>query len=317
MLSIEKYHHTLQNKHILIGVSGGPDSVCLLHILNSLQKNWNLKLSVAHINYHLRGGDSIKDEHLAKKLCLELNIDFYNLNYLDKKAILKKDENSLRNIRYNFFEKIKKQINADYIAVAHNKDDQVETIIINFIRGSSERGLGGMDYLSENGIIRPFLDAYRSEILEYLHKNKIKYRIDKTNLGEQYLRNKIRNQLIPLLEKEYNPNIKETMIRNSKISKSANGFLKDYSNLILNNISEAKESCIDINYKKWLGLPSIIKAEIIKISIEKIKGDLKDINFAHFYEIILMLENNIPFGEKKIKNLSIKEKYDIIKISKN
>lgn len=315
MFNINKFRKILENKHILIGVSGGPDSMCLLYLLNGLKKEWNLKLSAAHVNYCLRGKDSEKDEKLAEKICKDLQIDFYSLK-LKKEQIIKKDENSLRDIRYDFFKKIKENSGADYIAAAHNSDDQAETVLMRFIRGSSAKGLGGMEYLSGK-LIRPLLDISREEILKYLKENKIEYRTDKTNLGEKYLRSKIRNKLIPLLEKEYNPNIKQTLGRNSQILKNINDFIYNYSSLVFGSISKIENKIIKIDYKKWLLLQEAVRMEVLKIAIKKIAGSLKDVEFAHLNEIISMLENKIPIGEKKIiKHLSIKEKYDTIEITR-
>jgi len=309
MISINKFKKIIENKNIIIGVSGGPDSVCLLYLFNNLKKDWNLKLSVCHINYGLRGADSDKDEKIVCQICQEKKIKCYILNCRDRFKNINKNENSLRDIRYNFFKEIKEKINADYIAVAHNIDDQAETILMKFIRGASLRGLGGMNFLS-GFIIRPLLGFNRREILEFLEKNKINYRIDKTNLEENYLRNKIRNNLIPLLEKEYNPNFKNTIVRNSEILRNANIFIQEYSNLILKNISKINENLIEIDYKKWLLLPVALKFETIRISIEKLLGNIQDIDYTHLNEIIGMLTNRIPFGKKEIiKNLSIKEKY--------
>jgi tRNA(Ile)-lysidine synthase len=185
---------------IVIGVSGGPDSVCLLDILCRLRKKYDLEIIIAHINYNLRGKDSKKDEqfvkNLAKKYDLPIEI-IQNTKYLTRDANL---EEKLRDFRYSFFEKVRKQYKANLIAVGHNLNDQAETVLMRILRGTGLRGLGAIKFKNDK-IIRPLLNIPRKEILDYLRKNNIPCRIDKTNLGFNFTRNKIRNKLLPYLEK--------------------------------------------------------------------------------------------------------------------
>ena len=193
---------------VILGISGGPDSVCLLDIFAKISQKYDLKLHIVHVNYGLRGNDSEKDEKLVQSLAQKYRIgsSVLKVGKLKKSEI---NEENLRNIRYLFFEKIREELKFDLISVAHNQDDQVETFLMRVIRGAGLHGLAGMKYKNEK-IIRPFLGISRKEILEYLKNNKLKYRIDKTNEKDVFLRNKIRNELIPFLQKNFNPNIKKT-----------------------------------------------------------------------------------------------------------
>lgn len=179
---------------IVLGISGGPDSVCLLDIFFQLQKKYQLDFIMAHINYGLRGKDSDQDEKLVRKLAEQYDLKLFILNPKCKS----KSENALREIRYRFFEKIRKNNDFDLIAVAHNADDQVETFLMRLIRGSGLAGLSAMRFKNDS-IIRPLLGFQRNEILAYLHKNKLDYRIDRTNLKPVFFRNRVRNELLPLL----------------------------------------------------------------------------------------------------------------------
>lgn len=316
MLNIDKYVSILKNKRIIAGISGGPDSMCLLDLLIKKNSRLNLKISVCHVNYSLRGLDSQKDEELVKKVCEKSDIKCFILNYKKEFNKISEDENALREVRYDFFRKTKEKAGADLIVLAHNSDDQAETILLNFLRGGSLKGLSGMDFLQKD-IIRPLLEFSRDEIMEYIKENKIEYRIDKSNLSRKYTRNKIRLDLMPFLKKEFNPNIKETIIRNSGIIKNINYFLKDYSNIILNNISRELKNGIEIDYKKWLLLPEALKYETIKMAIDQIIGSLIDIDFNFLSETVEMLTNKISFGKKEFnKKLIILEKNDKIAIVK-
>ncbi|MFH1030111.1 MAG: tRNA lysidine(34) synthetase TilS [bacterium] len=299
----------LFKKKVIIAVSGGPDSVCLLYNLNKIKKDYQMDLSVCHINYRLRGSDSNKDENFVADLCKKLKISFYLLKPLNLDFY---SEDSLRKIRYDFFEEIKEKIKADFIAVAHNCDDQAETILMNFLRGASVKGLAGMKMRS-GSLIRPLLKTSRKEILHFLEKEKIDYRIDLTNLELDFFRNKIRNGLIPLLEKEYNCNIKNTLLRSGEVFKNIDDFLESYTEITLDAMARISDKKIEIDYKMWILLPAALKFESIKLVCLKLAGNLKDLEFAHIKEVVDMLTNKIPFGEKMLlKNLSIQEKYEKI-----
>jgi len=293
---LKKYRIDLKNQCIIAGISGGPDSMCLLHLLY----NYGCDITACHVNYGLRGDDSDKDEKLVREFCQENNIKCNVLKYHGKKQ----DENTLRNFRYDFFKSTK----PDFIAIAHNADDQTETILMNFIRGASLRGLGGMKFISES-IIRPLLHVSRDDIMKYLKKYDIPYRIDKTNENNLFFRNKIRNELIPILNK-YNPNISDTIRRNSEIFRDLQQFIDDYADLLLSSMGTHIKNGIEIDYKKWILLPMAIKNEVLKQAIIKIIGNSQDLQAKQIKETVEMLINKVPSGKKiLLKNLSIEEKY--------
>ncbi|TRZ77163.1 tRNA lysidine(34) synthetase TilS [bacterium] len=304
---LNKYRIDLKDQDIIIGVSGGPDSMCLLHNITSCDCN----IIVCHVNYGLRGKDSDKDEILVKEFCEKNKIKWHIIKYTSKKH----DENTLRDFRYDFFREISVKYSTNFIAVAHNSNDQAETILMNFIRGASLRGLGGMKFISED-IIRPLLHISRDEIMEYLKKHNIPYRIDKTNENNDFFRNKIRNELIPLLS-VYNPNILNSLNRNSEVFRDLQQFIDDYAILLLASIGIKKENSIEIDYKRWVLLPKAIKIEVLKQTIMKIMGNLQDLQAVQLKEITEMLTNKVPYGKKKLlKNLSIEEKYGKIVVKK-
>ncbi|OGI35116.1 MAG: tRNA lysidine(34) synthetase TilS, partial [Candidatus Moranbacteria bacterium RIFOXYA2_FULL_43_15] len=208
--TVFQYNLFERGDKIVLGVSGGPDSTAMLDIFSKLRKKYSLELIIAHVNYGLRGRDSERDEKFVREMANSYGYPFLKLGF---RKILKpsfRTENELRNIRYAFFEKIRSEKKFDYIAVAHNADDQVETFLARVIRGAGLLGLSAMRYKNEK-IIRPLLNIPRSEILEYLKKNNLDFRVDKTNLESKYARNIIRNDLLPYLEKKFNPAIRKTI----------------------------------------------------------------------------------------------------------
>lgn len=267
---------------VVLGVSGGPDSVCLLDILAKIKEKYGLNLHIAHVNYCLRGNDSEEDEKFVQKLAEKYQI---NLSVL-KAGRLKKNESSednLRNIRYSFFRKIREELEFDSVAVAHNQDDQAETYLMRVIRGAGMLGLSAMKHRSGE-IIRPLLGISRKEIMKYLKENNLKYRIDQTNKKDLFFRNKVRNKLIPYLEKNFNSNIKKTIF-DSTLS------IEEDLSLISELSSRAFEEMKDFRASEVLKLHPALQKRLILREIEKKKGDLKNIESVHVEEILKIIKS--------------------------
>ncbi len=266
---------------IIIAVSGGPDSVCLLDIFFQLQKKYKLELIVAHINYSLRGEDSQKDEALVVQLAKKYRLKIEILRPLIKKT--SHSENYLREIRYDFFEKIRKENKFNKVAVAHNLDDQAETFLMRTIRGAGLLGLSAMQFKNKY-LIRPLLGIERKEIVEYLKEHHLKWRIDKTNLESVFLRNKIRNKLIPLLEENFNPQIKKTIFQATR------SIAGDYS-FINKKAEEVFQKNHSFEIEKLRKLPGALLKRIILKLIEKEKGSLQNVEYAQIEEIIKIIKS--------------------------
>ena len=222
---------------VVIGVSGGADSVALLDILVRL----GYDCIVAHCNFHLRGEESDRDAAFVQSLCSKYSLPSCFIDF-DTEAFAKRNSISIemaaRELRYNWFEEIRKDNNSDYIAVAHHRDDSVETVLLNLIRGTGIRGLTGIS--PQNGyLIRPLLAISRSQILNYLQERELSYVDDCTNSEDVYTRNKIRLNIIPLLE-TINPSVKEAIIRTSEHLAQAEKIYNNY-------IDEARATILDGN----------------------------------------------------------------------
>lgn len=202
------------NHKILIAISGGIDSVVMTHALKEL----DYKIELAHCNFNLRGDESDGDqksvENLAKEWNLPLHLKQFNTNQISKELKLNTQETT-RKIRYEWFHEIIKMHSFDVIAIAHNADDQVETVLINYGRGCGISGLHGIPY--KNGqIVRPLLNSPRIEIEDYAKKNRLYFRIDSSNLEKKYTRNKLRHDVVPILKKTF-PNFLQNSIQNTEL----------------------------------------------------------------------------------------------------
>jgi tRNA(Ile)-lysidine synthase len=292
---------------IILAVSGGPDSVAMLHIFSKLQPKYNLDLIVAHVNYNLRGADSKKDEEFVRSLAKKYN---FALELFRPKIKIKNNlENYLRNVRYGFFEKIRKKLNFDSIAIAHNLDDQAETFLMRIIRGSGLQGLRGMQF-KNRVIIRPFLGITRKEITAYLKEKKIAWRVDKTNLESKFLRNKIRNKLIPYLEENFNRSLRTTLFN------SAASIAEDYD--YISTMAERAESQIgEVRISILLALHPALQRRILRSAILKIKKDLQNIDALHIEEILKMAKSTKNKAQIVVfKGLKIQRRGDKLNINK-
>ena len=226
--TIKKHNLIIDGDRIVCGVSGGPDSISMLNVLKEIkeEKKYDFEIFVAHINHGLRENAKLDEEYVID-YCEKNNLKCFVL-HSDIKGISKKEKRGLeetgRIIRYDFFSKVLKETNSNKIAIAHNSNDNVETIIMNVIRGTGLPGLKGIEPI--NGIyIRPLIETNRETIEKYCDDNKLNPRYDESNDENVYTRNKIRNIVIPYIKKELNPNILETITRLSEITKDDLNYL--------------------------------------------------------------------------------------------
>ena len=291
-------------------MSGGPDSITLLDVLLKIQKEIKFNIVVAHINHMIRK-EAIDDQKYVEEFCKNRKIPCF-VKQVEIKNIEKKKkigtEEAGRKIRYEFFDEILKQTNSNKIATAHTKNDNVETVLMNIIRGTGTSGLKGIEVIRENKYIRPLLNCKRNQIEEYCKINNLKPRIDKTNMENIYTRNKVRNLLIPYIQKGFNPNIIEAIDRLSKISKEENQFIEDktiqaYKEIL---IEETKEQ-ITLDLKKFNVLELVIKNRIVLYTINRLFGSSSGIEKIHIQDIIKLCSNNIGnkflIPNKKVKIL--------------
>lgn len=280
--TIRQYDLISKGDTVLVGVSGGPDSVTLLYLLKSLSKYYGIRLEIAHLDHMLRE-DSKKDAEFVRLLGLKLRIPVtigsVNVKSLAAKGSL---EEIARNARLDFILKVAKKIKADKIALGHNLDDQAETVLMRVIRGTGLYGLSGIlpkRKIYGIEVIRPLIRVQRREIKSFLKQRKIKARVDKTNLEDLYFRNKLRNKLIPLLAKGYNPNIKDTL---SNMAESI-AFDYDYLNRIASKLVKGKKGKVSLT--AFLKMHPAIQRLVLRLTISNFQGSTRRISFQHIKEI--------------------------------
>lgn len=222
--NMKKYQLLLPGDSLVLGVSGGIDSMALLHIMISLKEAFQLKIQVAHLNHGVRGLESDRDALFVSEFARSRNLEYFeksvNMNEYAEENGLSKEEAG-RVLRYSFFEEVREHCSAEKIVVAHNMNDQVETVLFRIMRGTGVEGLRGMSFKTGR-IIRPMLNISRFEIEAYIQKFSIPYREDLTNKSTEYTRNRIRLELIPYIERNFNPKFSEAIYRLSKNAEESN-----------------------------------------------------------------------------------------------
>ncbi|MCX7695763.1 MAG: tRNA lysidine(34) synthetase TilS [Caloramator sp.] len=270
---------------IVVGLSGGPDSVCLLHILCSLKEELNITIYSAHINHMIRGEEALRDEEYSRKLSEKLNVEHFSIRVKVEefaKEHKMTSEEAGRYIRYKFFDEVLKKVGGNKVALAHNMNDNAETIIMNLIRGTGTLGLVGIPNKRDGKYIRPILCLTRDEIERYCEENGLNPQIDSTNKESIYTRNKVRLELIPYIKEHFNSNIVESLNRLSQIIKSEEDFLQSYVDDILNNNYINNRFSIEVFNKQHIA----IKRRIIRRIIEKVYGSISGIEQKHIDDCI-------------------------------
>ncbi|WP_235657094.1 tRNA lysidine(34) synthetase TilS [Clostridioides difficile] len=293
--TINKHNLIQKGDKIVLGLSGGPDSVCLLHVLNRLKKDFNIEIYAAHLNHQIRGIEAQKDALYVSKLCEDMGIVFFvkSINvpkYCENEGLSL--EEGARKLRYEMFYEIKDKIKANKIAIGHNLNDQAETVMMRIMRGTGLKGLKGIDYIRDNCIIRPILDVERNEIEEYCEAYNLNPRIDKTNLENIYTRNKIRLDLLPYMKDNFNSNVIESIVRMSNSLKSDNDYIEKEAEAKFREVSNIKEKgFVEINLDDFVCLHDAIKVRVLRNSIKHILGDTNFVDQRHI-EDIMSLEDN-------------------------
>lgn len=276
---------------VLTGVSGGPDSVTLLHVLHALKKEYSLNILIAHLDHKFRGEESKTDrrfcEGLAKVYGLEIVFEEIDVPRIAEEKGISPEE-AARFERYNFFKQVARERGIEKIAVGHTRDDQAETVVMRIIRGAGMKGLGGINPVKDMygfRIIRPLIEVSRKEIEDFILEKGLKSRKDSSNEKAIFTRNKIRLELIPLLEKDFNSNIKEVLANMAENLQAEDDFLNKYARRKFRSVSRIKQESIFIDLRKLKKQPEAIRKRILRAGLEELKGDLRRLTYQHWKEM--------------------------------
>jgi tRNA(Ile)-lysidine synthase len=320
--TIQKYGMLKSGDRVIVGVSGGPDSMAVLYLLHHLGKRYDLVLQVAHLNHGFREREAQRDahfvEHAARELGLPCVIETFDVPAYKKSRSLSSQE-AARIIRYRFLEEVRKKTNASKIALGHNADDQAETLMMWLLRGTGLKGLGGMPPVRDGIIIRPLIETTRKEIETFLSKKDIPFVVDSSNQTTDYVRNRLRQELFPLLTKNYNPQIVKKLVNTASIISLENEYLENISKVMLDEIivSENRTSVV-IGSKELLALPLAMQLRCLRTVLEKVKGSLKKISSIHLYDMLGIVVSGEPHKVLKLPDgIRVEKSYFRLKVTSN
>lgn len=295
-------HHMLNHGDgVIVGVSGGADSVALLYTLLHLKPELKIDIAAAHLNHGLRGSDSDADARFVGKLCKKLDISLFSKK-VDVQAFKKKWGRSLeetsRIIRYEFFSSLLTDNPYQKIALGHHMDDNVELVFMNLIRGSGATGISGIPPARDNQFIRPLYNLTRREIEAFLEENRINHMVDESNQDQAFLRNRIRHELLPFIKDRYNPNIVAGLHRFTEIMREEEAWLDRSARSFYNKCRiEENENKIFLSVDRLNKLHLAVKRRVLRIAIKSIKGKLRRISFTHIDDAVRLLESDDPSSE--------------------
>ena len=313
--TIVRYRMFAPGDSVLVAVSGGPDSVALAHLLNTIAGEYSLQLAVAHLNHCLRGRESDHDAEFVAALAESFDWPFY-LEKKDVRGFQRRRrlsaEEAARQVRYAFYDAVASQEGFNKIALGHHGGDNAELVLMNLLRGSGPLGLSGIAPVRDNKIVRPLIGLKRSQILDYMSEKKIAFVTDSSNMDPAFRRNKIRHHLIPELKKSYNSAIVDSLNRLGEIMQAEDQWIDDviapvFSNCVLNRESDR----ISLSVPGLSGMDRAAARRIIRKAIFSVKKDLRRITFGHVDAVLDLAGKgracgslDLPDGVRVIKDAS-------------
>jgi len=273
--TVTRYHLLTQGDRVVVGVSGGVDSMVLLRLLDGLREDFKLSLIVAHINHGLRPDESEREAELVREESVRLGLPF-EYGRFDAKTFSRTGGFSLqdgaRRLRYHFLQGLLLKHRAQKIALGHHADDQVETFLSRLLRGSGLRGLRGMLPMRDQTVIRPLLEAWKEEIVSFASQERVPYLHDSSNLKEDYLRNRLRLHLIPLLEKNYQSNFRKRILKTSALLREEDDCLEEEAKNAYDSLIREEENGLAFRFSEFQSYRTPIQRRVVQGLLHKVYG---------------------------------------------
>jgi tRNA(Ile)-lysidine synthase len=306
--TIEQFHMIAPGDHVLVAVSGGADSTALLLCLQKLSAAFPLSLTVAHLNHRIRGAEADADMDFVCKMCASMGIPFVSEIIEVKKQAAKARQNIeefARQKRYDFLRHTAYHVNAQKIAVGHNLNDQAETALFRFIRGSGLEGLSSIHPIVDGLVIRPLLECSRDLIRKYLKQQGVSYREDSSNAELRLARNRIRQELLPSLEKNFNPQIVQALAREASLARETWSFIESEAAEAYQGLHRRTEEGILLKVDKILELHPAIQKQILRHAFKECLGSLRGIATVHIHSVLSLCATGRSGDQIRIPHGSI------------
>jgi tRNA(Ile)-lysidine synthase len=296
---------------VAIAVSGGADSTALLHLMAKLAPDLGLTLAVAHVNHQLRGADSDADAAFVQQLAVDYRLPFHL--HVERPPENENIEQAARRIRLVFFAGLIEQGLVDRVATAHTRDDQAETVLFRILRGAALPGLAGILPITREGLIRPLLDASRESLRASL--NGRPYREDASNQEDAYARNRIRNHLLPQLERDWNPLLSQALARMAGIARDEDAYLEAETMRVAEGILAPRDAAVILYLPALRQQPVALQRRLIRRAFAHLKGDLLRVESSHVEAVLTLMDSRLGDGRLQVPGVDVFRSFDWIRLS--
>ena len=302
-------------QRIGVAVSGGADSVCLLHVLRELAPRWELRLAVLHLDHGLRGEESRQDAEFVRAMAADLGLPF-ELRRAELAASPGNLEQAAREARLAFFRDAMAHGALDRVALGHTLSDQAETVLFRFLRGASTAGLAGIRPVTDEGLVRPLIELERCEIEEFLRQRNIAWREDSTNAGMAFARNRIRHSLLPQMAREWNPGIRRTLAHTADWALAEEAYWSAEIDRVAGRVLIERDGAVLVRAADLTALPLAVARRLVRRAIERVKGDLRGIDFDHIGEILNLASPGKGHGCAQVAGLAAMRSFDWVRFAR-
>lgn len=306
--TIRTYTMLAPGEHVVVAVSGGADSTALLLCLHALAPFFGCNLTVAHLNHCLRGEDGDKDEAFVRRMSEKLGFP-YEAERIEVKAEASAAklnlEQAAREKRYDFLRRVAEKVGAQKIAVGHSRNDQAETALFRFIRGSGIEGLSAIHPVVDGRVIRPLLECSRDDILEYLKQRGCAYREDSSNEDLRYSRNRIRRELIPYLQKNFNPRLVQTLAREARLMRETWALLEAQAREAFNGMVHPVDDGIAMKVEAIMALHPALQKQVLRCALRRCTGSLSGISLANVETVLALCRHSQSGGRIQLPHNAV------------
>ncbi len=304
--TISRYSMLAPGDRVIVAVSGGPDSVCLLHVLRGLEIP---VVGVAHVNHKLRGEASEEDERFVAGMAREMGLRFHSTVAVCSAGNL---EQTARRARRDFFHDLIRQGLADRIALGHTRDDQAETVLFRMLRGSGLAGLAGILPVTAEGLMRPLLGVTRSEVETFLRERGIPWREDSSNREPRFARNRIRHELLPRLKQDWNPRLTEALAHLADLAYEEERWWAAEIARLAKRMLVTSPGAVEVSVRDLAGLPRAVARRLVRHAIRLVKGNLHGIQFGHIENVLELPESG---GEAQFPGIHAIRSFDWVRLA--
>jgi tRNA(Ile)-lysidine synthase len=316
--TITRYSMFQPDQRVGVAVSGGADSVCLLHVLRELAPRWNLRLTVLHLDHKLRGEESRQDADFVRHLAASLGFPC-ELEEADVAALCRETgdnlEQAARGARLKFFARLMQTEIVDRVATGHTRSDQAETVLFRFLRGSGTAGLAGVRPATGDGMVRPLIEIERPEIEQYLRERDIPWRTDASNSSAAFARNRIRHTLLPQLTRDWNPGLTETLAHTAEWAQAEEAYWEAELDRLFAAHLTPEPPAVLLRTDALADLPLAAARRLVRRAVETVKGDLRGVGFEHLAGIMELAASAEGHGRIQIPGLDIFRSFEWLRIA--